>query len=120
MSAKTRGGRAPARSRPGSTDRASPATRATHAPSCTLTNTTTLPPSDNSSGDDINLSDHESTSSVGDTEQQPTKKRHQRTKSKKRRQTSVEGEAQIDKSLRPLECSLRESPTTIKCMYSPV
>src|ERR1700761_3894605 len=119
MSAKTRGGRVLARSRPGPTDRASPATRATHAPSRTLTDTTTLPPSDNSSGDDINLSDHESASSVGDRDQRPTKKSRRRTKSKKRRQTSVEGEAQIDKSLPPLERALRESPATVKHIYLP-
>ena len=89
---------------------------ATCSRSLTVDDTTTITTSQHPTDGNTDLSDHESTSNTGDKEQDPARKRRQRTKCHTK---VIEEGNKSDKDLPPLELALRESPEILKCICSP-
>src|ERR1700761_7632319 len=83
--------------------------RATRSQSHTVNDTTTIPTCEHPTDDNTNLSEHESTLTTDDREQEPVRKRCRLTRSRPRQEKVIEEGDQSDPGLPPLELKLCES-----------
>src|ERR1700761_4214160 len=108
MSTATRGRHISGRSRNFGSAACSQSPRATCSQSHTVNDTTTIPTSEHPTDNNTNLSEHESTLTTDDREQEPVRKRRRLTRSRPHREKVIEEGDQSDPGLPHLELKLCE------------